>query len=133
MSVVMTEEAKRLLNAPEYAVLATVEPDGQPQLSVVWVAREDEEVLVSTVRGRRKELNLRRDPKVTILVYPADHPQEYLEVRGEAAVAEDPDGDLIQALSRKYTGKPFEGDEGTDNERVIVRIRPEQVFHRNAG
>src|SRR5699024_11297878 len=88
------EEAKRILNAPEYAVLATVEPDGQPQLSVVWVAREDEEVLVSTVRGRRKELNLRRDPKVTILVYPADHPQESLEVRGEAAVVEDPGGDL---------------------------------------
>src|SRR5699024_5359290 len=91
MSVVMTEEAKRLLNAPEYAVLATVEPDGQPQLSVVWVAREDEDVLVSTVRGRRKELNLRRDSKVTILVYPADNPQEYLEVRGQAVLVDDPD------------------------------------------
>jgi len=127
----MTEEAKRLLNAPEYAVLATVEPDGQPQLSVVWVAREDEDVLVSTVRGRRKELNLRRDSKVTILVYPADNPQEYLEVRGQAVLVDDPDGDLIQALSRKYTGKPFTADEGTGNERVIVRIRPERVFHRN--
>src|SRR5699024_1644512 len=75
---------------------------------------------------------LRRDPKVTILVYPADHPQESLEVRGEAAVVEDAGGDLIQALSRKYTGNPFDGDAGTDNERVMVRSRPAHVSHRNA-
>lgn len=129
----MSEEAKRLLNAPEYAVFATVEPDGGPQLSVVWVAREDDDVLVSTVRGRRKERNLRRNPQAAVLVYPVDDPQEYLEVRGEAMVSGDPGGGLIQALSRKYTGKPFTGDEGTDNERVIVRLHPERVFHRGVA
>ncbi len=126
----MSEQAKRLLDEPEYAVLATLEPDGQPQLSVVWMARHHDEVLVSTVRGRRKEQNLRRDPRATMLLYPADNPQEYVEVRGEATLEDDPTGSLIQALSQKYTGQPFTGDTGTDNERVLVRIRPQHVVHR---
>lgn len=128
----MSEEAKQLLDEPEYAVLATLEPDGQPQLSVVWMARHHDEVLVSTVRGRRKEQNLRRDPQATMLVYPADNPQEYVEVRGEATLEDDPAGSLIQALSQKYTGGPFTGDEGTDHERVVVRLRPRRVVHRTA-
>lgn len=128
MSAMMSEEARRLLNAPEYAVLATVEPDGQPQLSVVWVAREDEDVLVSTLRGRRKERNLRRNPKATVLVYPVDDPHEYLEVRGECVIENDPKGTLIHALARKYTGKDFAGDDG-GLERVILRIRPHRVVH----
>ena len=129
----MSEDAKRLLNEPEYAVLATVEPDGRPQLSVVWIARDHEDVLVSTVRGRRKERNLCRDPRATLLVYPADNPQEYLELRGAVTVEDDPSGSLIQALSQKYTGEPFTEDEGTDHERVIVRLRPEHVVHRRGG
>lgn len=126
----MSEEAKRLLNAPEYAVLATVEPDGRPQLSVVWMARDHDDVLISTVRGRRKEQNLRRDPRATVLVYAADDPQEYVEIRGEATVEDDPTGSLIHALSQKYTGQPFTGDEGTDHDRVVVRLRPQHVVHR---
>lgn len=129
----MSEDAKRLLNEPEYAVLATVEPDGRPQLSVVWVARSHDDVLISTVRGRRKEVNLRRDPRATLLVYPADDPQEYVEVRGSVTVEDDPTGSLIQALSHKYTGGPYTEDEGTDHERVILRLRPEYVVHRQGG
>lgn len=127
----MSEEAKQLLNEPEYAVLATVEPDGQPHLSVVWMAREHNDVLISTVRGRRKEQNLRRNPRATMLVYPADNPQEYVEVRGEVTLEDDPTGSLIQALSQKYTGQPFTGDDGTEHERVVVRLRPRHVVHRS--
>lgn len=126
----MSEDAKRLLNAPEYAVLATLEPDGRPQLSVVWIVRDHDEVLVSTVRGRRKEVNLRRDPRATLLVYPADDPQEYVEIRGEVTIDEDPTGSLIQALSQKYTGGPYTEDDGTDHERVIIRLHPRHVVHR---
>lgn len=126
----MSEDAKQLLDEPEYAVLATLEPNGQPQLSVVWMARDHADVLFSTVRGRRKEQNLRRDPRATMLVYPTDNPQEYVEVRGEATLEDDPSGSLIQALSQKYTGQPFTGDHGTDNERVVVRLRPRHVVHR---
>jgi len=129
----MSEEAKRLLDEPEYAVLGTVEPDGRPQLSVVWIARDHDDVLVSTVRGRRKERNLRGDPRATLLVYPADNPQEYVEVRGTVSIEDDPSGSLIQALSQKYTGEPFTEDEGTDRQRVILRLRPERVVHRRGG
>ncbi|MBK5248493.1 MAG: PPOX class F420-dependent oxidoreductase [Actinomycetales bacterium] len=124
----LSDEAKRLLDAPEFATVATIQPDGQPQLSVVWVARDHDDVLISTIRGRRKAVNLERDPRASVLIYPADSPYTYLEIRGSVTLEDDPTGALIQALNRKYTGgERYTGDDGTDHERVIVRVHPTNV------
>ena len=122
----LPEPARALLDRPEHAVIATVEPSGQPQLSVVWVKRDGDDVLFSTVRGRRKTDNLERDDRATLLIYPADNPYSYLEVRGTAALEDDPQQDLIEELSVKYLGKayPWRNDE---EKRVVVRLRPEKV------
>lgn len=95
----LSDEAKRLLDAPEFATVATIQPDGQPQLSVVWVARDHDDVLISTIRGRRKAVNLERDPRASVLIYPADSPYTYLEIRGSVTLEDDPTGSLIQALN----------------------------------
>jgi len=65
----LTAAARALIDAPEYATVATIEPDGQPQLSVVWVKTDGNNVVFSTVVGRRKHTNLLRDPRITLLVY----------------------------------------------------------------
>ena len=78
--------ARVLLDAPEYATISTIEPDGQPQLSIVWVTRDGDDLLVSTIEGRRKHRNLSRDPRATVLVYPAADPNVYLEVRGSVTM-----------------------------------------------
>ncbi|GMA24666.1 hypothetical protein GCM10025864_24250 [Luteimicrobium album] len=127
----LPDDAKALLDAPEHAVIATIDPDGRPQLSVVWVARDGDDVLVSTVRGRRKADNLERDPRATVLVYPRDEPHRYLEIRGDVTLVDDPDSQLIHDLVRTYTGaERYTGDEGTGNERVIVRVTPRRVVWR---
>lgn len=127
----LNHTAKALLDAPEHAVVATLQPSGQPQLSVVWVARDGDDVLFSTIKGRRKTLNLQRDPRATVIVYPLSNPYSYVEVRGSVTIQEDPTGSLIHELARQYTGaERYSGDDGTDNERVIVRLRPDHVVVR---
>jgi PPOX class probable F420-dependent enzyme len=122
------DPARAWLDGPEFATIATILPDGQPHLSVVWVERDGDDVLVSTVKGRRKHLNLSADPRATLLVYPKDNPYSYVEIRGTTTMTDEGGRDLIDRLARKYRGLdryPF--DDGTDNVRVVVRIRPEKV------
>ena len=122
------EQARHLLDDPEFATLATVNPDGQPQLSVVWVARDGDDVLVSTVAGRQKHRNLVANPRVSLLVYPRENPYTYLEVRGTATMTEVGGRELIDRLNEQYTGTGrYTGDDGTDNVRVVVRITPQRV------
>lgn len=125
------EAARTWIDNHEFATIATIMPDGRPQLSVVWVALDGDDLLVSTVRGRRKELNIAADPRVTVLVSPKDNPYSYLEVRGTATLTEEGGRALIDRLNDAYTGTGrYSGDDGTDNVRVIVRIRPDKVVFR---
>jgi PPOX class probable F420-dependent enzyme len=120
--------ARDLLDAPEFATVATLEPDGRPQLSVVWATRDGDDVLFSTVVGRRKHTNLSRDPRATMLIFPADRPYQYVEVRGTVSMTTEGGRELIDALARQYRGwERYPADDGTDNVRVVVRITPERV------
>ena len=122
--------AKRWLDGREFATLATIEPEGHPQLSVMWVARDGDELLFSTVRGRRKHRNLERDPRASAVVCPRDDPYSYVEVRGTVTVTTEGGRELIDALSEKYEGKrPYTGD-GPDAVRVVVRLTPQHIVFR---
>jgi PPOX class probable F420-dependent enzyme len=120
------DEAKALLDRPEFATVATLEPSGQPHLSVVWAGRDGDDILFSTVRGRRKTDNLERDPRLTLLVFSADDPYRYLEVRGSVTLEDDPDQALIEELSHKYLGKAYPW-RNEDEKRVVVRLTPAKV------
>ena len=86
---------------------------------------------MSTVKGRRKHLNLERDPRVTVLVYPRGMPYTYVEVRGSATMTEEGGRELIDRLNDAYTGTGrYTADDGTDNVRVVVRITPDKVVLR---
>ncbi|WP_312024786.1 PPOX class F420-dependent oxidoreductase [Nonomuraea sp. WAC 01424] len=124
----LPEEARRLLDAPNYATVTSINPDGGPQSTVVWVRTDGDEVLFSTVRGRVKPRNFDRDPRTSLLVIDPDNPYRYVEVRGRVAVEEDPEGELIEELSQKYRGQPWQDKPGT--ERLIIRIRPDKVTVR---
>ncbi|MEV5326867.1 PPOX class F420-dependent oxidoreductase [Nonomuraea sp. NPDC052634] len=124
----MSEEARKLLDAPNYATVTSLNPDGGPHSSVVWVRTDGDDVLFSTVKGRVKARNFERDPRVSLLVIDPDNPYRYVEVRGRATLTPDPEGALIQELSQKYQGRPWEDKPGT--ERLIVRISPDRVYVR---
>ncbi|MGN6088435.1 MAG: PPOX class F420-dependent oxidoreductase [Actinomycetes bacterium] len=128
MAQSLPDGARALVDAPNYATVATIQPDGQPQLTVVWVKRDGDDILFSTTTNRRKYDNLTRDPRASILIYAQDNPYSYLEVRGTVTTTEEGGRELIDELARKYMGaERYTMDDGTDNVRVVVRISPDKV------
>ena len=126
MAVVLDETTRELLDGKNFATVATVNPDGGPQTSVVWILRDGDTVLFSALSTRRKVLNLTRDPRVSLTVFDAANPYRSVEIRGTAELTGDPGKTLPRALSRKYLGEdpPPEPDELT---RVVVRVIPQKV------
>lgn len=130
MSVELPEKAKAWIDAPEFVTLATLAPGGQPHLSVLWVTRDGDDVLLSSVVGRFNERNLRRDPRVTVLLSPRDNPYSYVEVRGTCTLTEEGGRELIDDLHEKYRGsRPYPHDKN-GQVRVVIRVKAEKVVLR---
>lgn len=127
---VIPEVARRLLAAPYFATVATTQPDGSAQQSVIWVKIDGDDVLFSTILGRRKTLNMQRDPRLSLIVFDPENPYAYVEVRGTVSITEEGGDDLIQELSQAYTGGRYSGDDGTGNVRVVCRVTPAKVITR---
>lgn len=121
----LPDRARALFDAPNHVAVATVDPGGRPQTSLVWAKTDGDDVLFSTIKGRRKYANLTRDPRISALVYDPADPYTYAEVRGTARITDDPEAELINDLALKYTGQPFGLRPG--EQRVIVRITPDKV------
>ncbi|MFF3491443.1 PPOX class F420-dependent oxidoreductase [Streptomyces sp. NPDC002795] len=133
MSAQLSDELKALLDSKVFIAVATIQPDGSPQVSPVWAKRDGDDVLFSTTVDRRKTKNLYADPRVTVLVQPADNPYAYAEIRGVAEVTTEGGQELIDELSLKYTGKKyaeFNPTSGQDAERVVVRVQARKVVGR---
>ncbi len=81
--VAIPEEVLPWFDAPEFAVIATILPSGRPHQAVVWVTRDGNDVLVSTVKGRRKHLNVEADPRCSVIVYPKDNPTPMLKFEAQ--------------------------------------------------
>lgn len=132
MPIALSDSARKLVDGTNYAVLGTVNPDGSPQTSPVWLTRDGDDVLVSTTVGRQKEKNLARDPRASITVFDHDNPYQYVEIRGHITLTEDGGFELRDRLAQKYTGEAYKWD-GPDVVRVVVRITPERVVGNAAG
>ena len=115
------------------AVLATINPDGSPQTSVVWVGRDGDELIISTTASLQKAKNLRRDPRASVLVIAKDNPGAYVEVRGTATVTEDVGRLVAKELAEIYEGEGA-GDEYValppEISRIVIRITPKKVIAR---
>ena len=121
MGFELSPAALALLDGRNYAVLATVNPDGGPQTSVMWVGRDGADVLFSTVEGRRKHRNMVRDPRVSVSVIDSADPENYVELRGRVSMTPDVGRRFDTQLSWKYDGR----DPGPDRPgavRVVVRL-----------
>jgi PPOX class probable F420-dependent enzyme len=127
VTTTLPDFARELLDGTAHAVVASLEEDGSPQLTVIWVKRDGDDVLFSTLAGRRKARNWERDPRAALLVYDEKDAGRYVEVRGRVMLVDDPGGSLIFELADKYDDAPFTGVvEG----RVIVRLTPDRVVVR---
>jgi len=121
MPISLSADTVRLLDGPNYAVLATINVDGSPQTSAMWVGRDGDDLLMSTVEGRVKHRNMVRDPRVSVTVLDSADPEIYVELRGLVTMTPDIGRKVDTELSWKYDGKdPDEDRPGAV--RVVVRI-----------
>ena len=119
-----------LVDKPYPLTLITLMPDGYPQASVVWATRDGNDILVNTERGRLKERNMTRDPRVTLLfVDPADQ-FRFMEIRGRVQeITEKGALEHRELLGKLYLGPDFKADLSQDKDaRVIARIQPIKIY-----
>ena len=128
----LSEHARQLLTNPNYGFFATVDADGWPQVTPVWVDAEDNRVLVNTALGRVKEQNTRREPRVALSVTAEGNPWDKIDVRGR--VVEFIEGEQadshIDKLANKYLGHETYQSRGPGERRVILVIEPDRVHER---
>jgi PPOX class probable F420-dependent enzyme len=110
----------------QFATLATVGPDGRPQLSEVWFLAEGDTVATSLNTSRQKTQNLRANPAVTVFLLDLAMPYRYLEIRGDAEIVPDDDYSFADQLGAKYGSDLREHDQPGQT-RVKVVIRPARV------
>jgi PPOX class probable F420-dependent enzyme len=124
----LTPRDLELLHGRNYAHFVTLNPDGSPHAAPLWIDADDEGfVLVNTAVGRRKDRNVRRDPRVAVSLHEQADPYRWLSVQGTvtAFVGEPEALDHIGTLARRYDDRDWVAVEG--QERVIYRIRPDRV------
>jgi PPOX class probable F420-dependent enzyme len=108
MGIALSEDAKRLIDRPNFAHLATLMPDGSPQSVPVWVGRDGEFVVVCTGESSLKSRNTLRDPRVSFSIIDFHDPYAEVQLRGRVVERRpDPDLKIMDPISHKYTGKPF--------------------------
>ena len=120
-----------ILDGPHLSVLATIDPDGKPQTSVIFVKRDGDHILFSTIKGRRKTINMSHDSRVNLLIHglPVDRPNyagdgpNYATISGTVELTDDPNGAFHQEMYDIHMGGATPPPE-PGAQRVIVAYRP---------
>jgi len=127
MAEQVPEKYADLLQKKAFANLGTLNPDGSPQVTPVWVDYDGKHVRINSALGRVKDKNIRRDPRVSLAIQDPENPYRYLEIRGKVVeITQKGADDHINTLAKKYLGKdvyPF-GQPGEI--RVLYKIEPQK-------
>jgi PPOX class probable F420-dependent enzyme len=131
----VNKSVRYILGGPHLSVLATIDQDGKPQTSVIFVKQDGDHVLFSTIKGRRKTINMGRDPRVNLLIHglPVERPNQagdgpnYVAISGTVELTDDPDGTFHQEMYDLYMGGVTAPPE-PGAQRVTVRIVPQHVY-----
>ena len=124
----LPEELLDLLRRPSPCFVATLMPDGSPQLTQTWVTTDGEHIVINIVDGMQKARNIRRDPRVAVYVVDPDDPGRFYAVRGRVIATTTVGGaESIDAISQKYLGRPYPNFRGVPETRVLVTIEAEAI------
>jgi PPOX class probable F420-dependent enzyme len=122
------DQYRDLFDKRAFAHLATLMPDGSPQVTPVWCDYDGTYVIVNSAKGRVKDKNMRRDDRVALAIVDPENPYRHLAVRGKVAeITEEGAGAHIDRLAKKYLGKDKYPSRRPDEIRVMYKIRPLKV------
>jgi PPOX class probable F420-dependent enzyme len=128
MAATIPEKFAQLLHKPVFAYLGTIMPDGSPQVTPVWIDYDGKNILFNSAKGRVKDKNVRRDPRVTVSVSDPANPYSYFEVRGRVvSITEQGASEHIDKMAQKYLGQPKYPWASPTEQRLIYAIEPQHV------
>jgi PPOX class probable F420-dependent enzyme len=127
MPIPLPQSVKKLLEDKAYGHVVTFTTQGNPQLTMVWMDVEGDEVLFNTSEGRRKSENLRRDPRIIVSVQDRNDPQAYAVFRGKGRVTEAGADDHIDKLAKRFLGTDKYPFRQPGEKRLIVRIDVDRI------
>ncbi|PYX85953.1 MAG: PPOX class F420-dependent oxidoreductase [Acidobacteria bacterium] len=128
MPEVIPAKYRDLFNKKAFASLTTLMPDGSPQTTPVWVDVDGDYVIFNSAKGRQKDRNVRRDPRVAMAIIDPDNPYRYLEIRGKVAEITEQGADShIDKMAKKYLGQDKYPYRQPGEVRVLYKIRPEHT------
>ena len=128
MAATISEKERALLEAPNFAHVATVRADGSPHGVLVWVDLEGDRVALNSAEGRAWPRNVERDPRISLTIANGENPYEYVEIRGRVVERTTEGADEhIDALAKKYMGVDEYPFRTPDEQRIKILVEPEQV------
>lgn len=124
----LSNDVVEFLRQPNPGFIATVMPDGAPQVTEVWVHTDGQHLVINTVQGFAKVRNIANDPRVAVAVADRANIYRYVQIRGRVINSTTEGGaEHIEMLSQKYTGQPYAWYGGRDQVRVILTIEADSV------
>lgn len=127
MPVTLPQSVKTLLQDKAYGHVITRNAQGKPQVTMVWMDVDGDEVIFNTSEGRHKTENLRRDPRVIVSVQDRNNLQAYAVFHGKARITEAGADDHIDTLARRFLGVDKYQNRQPGEKRVIVRISVDRI------
>jgi PPOX class probable F420-dependent enzyme len=128
MADVLSEKSRALIARPVLASLATLNPDGSPQITPLWVDLDGDDVVFNTAQGRKKARNLERDARVAVTVIDPDDQYNVVAFRGTVVdVTTDGADAHIDALAKKYLGVDTYPMRSEDEVRIRVTVRTDHI------
>ena len=128
MAQAIPDKYRDLFNKRAFASLGTLMPDGRPQVTPVWVDLDGDYVIFNSAKGRQKDRNVRRDPRVALAIIDPENPYRYLEIRGRVVEITEEGADAnIDKLAKKYLGVDKYPYRQGNETRVIYKIQPEHT------
>lgn len=128
MSQAIPDKYRDLFTKRGFGSLGTLMSDGTPQVTPVWVDFDGQHVIVNSARGRQKDKNIRRDPRVALAIIDPENPYRYLEIRGRVVEITEHGADAhIDKMAKKYLGADKYPYRQPGEVRVIYKIQPERV------
>jgi len=118
------EQFANILNSTAVAIVSTLGPKGEPQISPVWFDWDGQVLRFSHTKARQKYRNLLRDERIAVCIVHPQNPYQYVELRGTASIEDDPTSALIHTLAQKYTGSDKYDGDAPGTERIIVTVTP---------
>jgi PPOX class probable F420-dependent enzyme len=128
MSSEIPEKFQDLFEKKAFASLGTLMPDGKPQVTPVWCDFDGKHVVVNSAKGRVKDRNMRRDPRVSMALIDPDNPYRYLQLQGRVVEITEEGADRhIDKMAKKYLGQDKYPFRQPGEVRVLYKIEPDRV------